>query len=172
MCNILHIASICCAHAQHIQNIEDIEASNNISFKDSMCICCTYAVYVKTIIISKNYMISLSNSAYAWHMPFVACDRLSHVKKLSMVRKLCQVCDFDGVEVKIFLTMINFLTTRNFFLTTPSWDSAEEFEIFLLTRWLSCLCLVRDNPIWIIESYLSLYFCLCQARSMTGTRTV
>src|SRR5204863_1972851 len=110
------------AHAQHIQNTENIEASNNISFKDSMCICHAYAVYVKTIIISKNYMISLSNSAYAWHMPFVACDRLSHVKKLSMVRKPCQVRDFGGVGAKIFLTMINFLTTRNFFLTTPSWD--------------------------------------------------
>src|SRR5437773_6014636 len=46
-----------------------------------------------------------------------------------MVRKLCQVCDFDGVGAKKFLTRLNFLTSRNFFLTSrnffltrPSWD--------------------------------------------------
>ena len=85
MCNILDITFIHCAYAQYMLNIysahentEDIEASNNISFKDSMCICHAYAVYVKTIIISKNYMNSLSNSAYACVMAPKQCSELAH----------------------------------------------------------------------------------------------
>src|SRR5437667_12633166 len=90
-------------------------------------------------------------------LPFVACDRLSHVKKLSMVRKPCQVRDFGGVGAKNILTRLNFLTSRNFFLTRPSWDPTSpniSLPLACLTVIEYCMKCIRVRLLFLPHSKL------------------